>query len=90
MARTRRRVNVRRHSQQVKTSTASDHTSDDDAMDLDHSGTDENVMEKSEKSDADFTHDDDDGSDDAGKKGKKDDEDDADSNNSSNDDNHDD
>eukprot|EP00957_Ditylum_brightwellii_P150044 11426998-Ditylum_brightwellii.AAC.1 len=89
MARSRRRAIVRGHSKQVKKSRASDHMSDDGAMDLDHSGVDENVMEKLEKSDAGFTHDDVDSSDDAGKKGKKDDEDDADSNNSSNDDNYD-
>eukprot|EP00957_Ditylum_brightwellii_P044948 3409392-Ditylum_brightwellii.AAC.1 len=44
---------------------------DDDVMDVDHSGVDEKVMKKPEKSDADITHDGDDGSDDAGTKGEK-------------------
>eukprot|EP00957_Ditylum_brightwellii_P098830 7529159-Ditylum_brightwellii.AAC.1 len=69
MARVKRRV--RRQSQQFKKSRTSDHMNDHDAMDLDHSGVDENVMEKLEKGDADFTHGDDDGSDNAGRKEQK-------------------
>eukprot|EP00957_Ditylum_brightwellii_P006115 462708-Ditylum_brightwellii.AAC.1 len=60
MARSKRRGNVVRYSQQVKKSRASYHTSDDDAMDVDHYGVDEKVMEKPKKSDADVTHDGDD------------------------------
>eukprot|EP00957_Ditylum_brightwellii_P114385 8720910-Ditylum_brightwellii.AAC.1 len=95
MARSKRRVNVRSQSQQVKKSRTPDHMIDDDVMDLDHSAVGENVMEKLKKSKSDLTDDDDDGSDDAGKKGgkrnkKNDEDDDDDSNNSSNYDNDDD
>jgi hypothetical protein len=71
MARSKRRVTHSRSSQKVKKSRSSDHTSDDDAMDVDHSGVDQKVMEKPEKSDSDVTHDGEDSSDDAGTKGKK-------------------
>eukprot|EP00957_Ditylum_brightwellii_P052993 4017609-Ditylum_brightwellii.AAC.1 len=57
MSRSKRRVNLWSYSQQVKKSRSSDHMSDDDAMDLDHSGADEKLMEKLEKSYADVTHD---------------------------------
>eukprot|EP00957_Ditylum_brightwellii_P128163 9775167-Ditylum_brightwellii.AAC.1 len=62
MARTKRRVVVSRHSQQLKKSKTSDHISDDDAMDLDHYGVGKNLMEKLEQSKADGAVDDEDGS----------------------------
>eukprot|EP00957_Ditylum_brightwellii_P197233 15026707-Ditylum_brightwellii.AAC.1 len=57
MARNKRRHNLRSYSQKAKKRRSSDHTSDDDAMDVHHSDVDQNVIEKPGQSDADLIHD---------------------------------
>eukprot|EP00957_Ditylum_brightwellii_P159289 12124835-Ditylum_brightwellii.AAC.1 len=75
MARTKRRVVGSSCFQQLKKSRTSDHISDYDAMDLNHSNVGENIMEELEKSEADGTDDDDNNSNKEGKEEIKDDDD---------------
>jgi hypothetical protein len=88
MARSKRRRNVLGNSPKAKKSRLSDYTSDDDAMDVDHTGLDHNVIEGPGQSDGGVMHENDAGSDGAQQKDEKsedDDDYDKDSNKSSSD-----
>mmetsp|Transcript_26790 Transcript_26790/g.38822 ORF Transcript_26790/g.38822 Transcript_26790/m.38822 type:complete len:103 (+) Transcript_26790:126-434(+) len=63
MARSKRRTNVLGNSPKAKKSRSSDQTSDDDAMDVDHTGLDHNVIEQPGQSDGGLMHENDAGSD---------------------------